>query len=156
MDVSHPLVYIYLQIHHQVSQCLLLAGDSNLVHGLSPKFVGSCWRCLQYAKFVSTSGQNYADDRMSYNFMTLNCLILPGVSLQASWPRICVHSWQHPWKEWLHNCQCCLVCSHIWEKVSKSDVLSKGLSHIQKVSLKSWFRNSVPNECSQPTSLAIS
>lgn len=50
MDVSHPLVYVYLQIHHQVSQCLLLAGDSNLVHGLSPKFVGSCRRRLQYTK----------------------------------------------------------------------------------------------------------
>lgn len=96
MDVSHPLVYVYFQIHQQVSQCLLLAGDSNLVHGLSPKFVGSCRRCLQYSKKLSTSGQNYADDGMSYNFTTLNCLILPGASLQASWPRIRVRSWQHP------------------------------------------------------------
>lgn len=76
-------------------------------------------------KSVSTHGQNYADDRMSYNFMTRNCLILPGASLQASWPQICIRSWQHPWKEWLHSCQCCLACSHIWEKVSKCEVSHK-------------------------------
>ncbi len=50
LEVSRPLVHIYIKVPHQEPQGLLLAGDSNLVHRLSPEYVSRCWRRLQYTQ----------------------------------------------------------------------------------------------------------
>lgn len=42
LDVSRSLVHSYVEVLHQEPQGLILAGDSDLVHRLSPELVSCC------------------------------------------------------------------------------------------------------------------
>lgn len=50
LDVSRSLVHIHTQALYQEPQGLVLTSDSDLVHGLRPKYVSCCWRRLQYTQ----------------------------------------------------------------------------------------------------------